>query len=96
MYSKIAVASSARVVQMRRSSSSICIEPNNDSIIALSNAEAGRPVDPSRPASRRAGARRAWRCISLRGPNETPCERVYGLFKLKRAMPGQGVGVSLT
>ena len=35
MYSKIADASSARVVQIRRSSSSICIEPKDDSIIAL-------------------------------------------------------------
>ena len=31
MYWKIADASSARVVQIRRSSSSICIEPKNDS-----------------------------------------------------------------
>jgi hypothetical protein len=34
--SKIAAAGSARVVQVRRSSSSICIEPKNDSAIALS------------------------------------------------------------
>ncbi len=53
MYSKIAVARSARVGQFRRSSSSICMEPKNDSIIALSNAEATRPIEPSRPASRR-------------------------------------------
>jgi hypothetical protein len=52
MYSKIAVASSARVFQMRRSSSSICMEPKNDSIMALSNAEATLPMEPSRPASR--------------------------------------------
>jgi hypothetical protein len=52
MYSKIAVASSAPVVHKRRSSNSVCIEPKNYSIIALSNAEATLPMDPSSPAWR--------------------------------------------
>ena len=62
MYSKIAVASSARVVQTRRSSS-ICIEPKNDSIMALSNADATRPWSPA-GRLRGVGGRKANWCIA--------------------------------
>src|SRR5690606_6466080 len=52
IHSKIARASSARVSQVRLSSSSSWSVPKKDSIIALSSAEATRPIEPSSPAAR--------------------------------------------
>lgn len=52
MYSKIALASSTLVFHFLRLSSSICIENQNDSIIALSRPSPTLPKDGMRPAER--------------------------------------------
>ncbi len=52
MNSKIALASSTRVFHRLRLSSSICIEDQNDSIIALSRPSPTVPNDGRRPAER--------------------------------------------
>jgi hypothetical protein len=52
MNSKIILASSTRVFQRLRLSSSICIEDQNDSIIALSRPPPTLPNDGRRPAER--------------------------------------------
>ena len=52
IHSKMAAASSRRVVQVCRSSNSRCRVPKNDSIIALSNEEPTRSIEPSKPAAR--------------------------------------------
>ena len=50
-YSKIALASSMRVRQRFRSSSSTCIRDQNDSTIALSKQSPTEPIDGNRPES---------------------------------------------
>ena len=52
IHSKMAAASSRRVVQVYRSNNSRCRVPKNDSIIALSNEEPTRSIEPSKPAAR--------------------------------------------
>ena len=52
MYSKIAFASSTRVFQRCRSSSSICMEDQKDSIIALSRPSPTDPNEGMSPARR--------------------------------------------
>ena len=52
MYSNIALASSIRVLHFFRLSSSICIDDQNDSIIALSSASPTVPKEGKRPAVR--------------------------------------------
>jgi hypothetical protein len=53
IHSKIALASSSRVCQAFVSSSSSCIVPQKDSIIALSKQSPTVPIEASRPAVRR-------------------------------------------
>ncbi len=51
-YSKIALASSIRVLHRLRSNSSTCIRAQNDSIVALSKQSPTIPMDGTRPDSR--------------------------------------------
>ena len=52
MYSNIAFDNSIRVFQRLQFSSSLCIDDQNDSIIALSNASPTEPNEGMRPAAR--------------------------------------------
>lgn len=52
MYSKIAFASSTRVFHFFRLSSSICIDDQDDSIIALSSPSPTDPNEGKEPAER--------------------------------------------
>ncbi len=51
-YSKIALASSIRVLHLLRSNSSTCIRAQNDSMVALSKQSPTVPMDGTRPDSR--------------------------------------------